>query len=234
MEKIKNWLQSPQKDFPAGVQLLSEVSKNKHLVKMIAKKIDQQRYQNKLIYELERLSKTSVAPIQKKPIKKERPAPKPLVAETKLSDELAKLPERFSPAQYKLLPQEIKILEATFKDTFKKRAFLRNRLELLPSDDDRKEAAKTILQMTELITGILADINYFKEHGILPSSTSSSDELSDDQLVLKEQLRLCRSRISKAQKKSSLTEKQSAKLQSDIELKSSLERKIESLAIQTN
>ena len=232
--EIHHFLSSNPKDWAAGAILLAKNSKNKSLISIITKKIDQQRYQAKLLHELHKIAGTKVKPLI--PAQRKH-KPKPLIRKTVSNQTVKALidnyPERFTQLEFSRLPEQIQQLEKSRKELFKSRAFLKARLELFPTDLERHEAALLILQMGTQLDQAYADLDYYKLHRILPASVEVDQLEPADLALLERQLKLCGSRISKAKKNTSRNEKQEAKYQADLVLKAELAEKIRQIAIQT-
>jgi hypothetical protein len=234
MEKIEQWLKEPVKDWNLGLQLLAANSNQKGLLILISKKIHQQHYQSKLIYCLEQLNRK----FQRKPISVPIPKAKPVpptraiqsITNDIISRTVDKVGDRFTALEFSRLPSPIQALEKQWKQIYKERAFLKNRLELIASDSERKEAAFQILAMTEQITNIHTDLDYFKKHGILPASVQPADHNMNLKDV-EDELRRCRTRISKSKSKSR-SDEQELKFQSDLKRKEELTTLRNRLAIQ--
>ncbi len=229
MKEISNWLKNPNRNPHAGAALLLSHSKNKRLALMISKKVETPYYAEKLEYELKKLLQQSVKVVPPKPKPKQKKRKPAVVSEEMVTSTLPMPKERFTALQFSNLPEQIQQLERQWKDLYKKRAFLRSRLEVMKTDAERHEAAKLILEMGKTITGIHIDLDYYVRHGQLPVSTKEETAPDDTLYGVEQELRRCRSRISKLKRKKKPTAEQEQKLQQEQALKLQLELKRDKL-----
>jgi len=228
MQEISKWLSNPNRDAMAGVALLNRFSNNKTLCRLISLKISQPYYLAKLEYELRKLVKVKAAgPVKRLPtlIKTERTAkrqpPLPAMSDKQVDASAEKPTSRLTAIEFAKAPPAIQGLELKWKKLYKKRAYLRANLESMATDEMRLEAALLIVKMGETIDGIFTDLDYYRKHGVLPQSVALPDVPTDLKDV-EDELRRCRSRISKL-KKLPRTPKQEEKYAADLLLKVRLE-----------
>jgi uncharacterized membrane protein len=139
------------------------------------------------------------------------------------------LPSNFSAEDFAKLPEHVKEKEKAIKATHAMRSFHRAKLDE-GANDKNAEHAEIIQDATELIAKLQAEINYYKEHGILPVETSDEVKLTPAEAITK--LANCRARISKlkaAIKKDPKNADSLAKLADETELSKSLKLIIDAI-----
>jgi len=156
-DEITSWLKDPGKDYKKGVELFTPLTRNKYLLKQLARQ-ENKRNLAKLVYELTKLkNRYPDTP------KKETPTP---LAPTPLED--------ITPDPIKTgSPQEDKIsekLEITLARLHNKKGILSNSLrDFKPTDNaGRKAVLKKIEDITQEMDIIRTGLNYYHTHGTMP------------------------------------------------------------------
>lgn len=77
------------------------------------------------------------------------------------------------------LPPELKQLRAEIKDMLKEMSYLRDRLELLPSDADRYRSAVRIIDLDKHITSAYARLDTWRATGVDPGTVKREPDAQD-------------------------------------------------------
>lgn len=226
LKEITTWLNSGvEKDWSTAAELLLAHTRFRTLGQRLKKRPLNKQWQNKALYLLEqhrdRLEKAPVKPVVKKV--KRKPKAKPPSIQI-VEEVLEKPADRFTPHEFNALPDPVKDLETGWKDLYKKRAHLCAIITYMPTQEARHEAAQQILDFGKAIDQTHTDLDYFKDHGILPDRGRKS-EVPSDLAEVERQLRATNTRISKKralEKKGPLTDAQQAAMKKDQELKALL------------
>jgi hypothetical protein len=151
MEAIIDWLQSPDKDYDTGIALLQPISRNKYLVKQLAKK-QSKRNLAKLIYELHKRVSLPACPAGRPP----KGGP-PTEKEAPLIDQ----------EQQK---KAVEKLETALGKMHNKKGMLSNQLRTFDASDNegRKVLLKQIDTLNEDMNSIRNKLDYYHTNGRLP------------------------------------------------------------------
>jgi hypothetical protein len=159
IDEINTWLNSGQ-DFMTGVAIYAKYGTSPNQKRMFINGGEDRRNRELLLYELKKLIKDA-APIKKVvintviPLKSEN---KPVVSfEPKLEI-----------TGSRQLTSEANNLKSDIISKLKERDRLHATLEFIPKEEDRKEAAFQILDLSDEIGKMYDRLNHFEKHGILP------------------------------------------------------------------
>lgn len=164
MEEIKNWLESEEKDFDQGYQLLAKVFKNQSILHYLQRKRDQA----KLEYELSKL----VPPTVEKAV--EPGLSLNHVTDMKVSTEkVAKHDGKLKIVQsgqinYDELPEALKPIYDNTISKYKEMRSVHEKMKLANSDEQRAELRKTLDELDNEIESGWVVINAWIKTGELP------------------------------------------------------------------
>lgn len=208
-EKIQKWIEQPTPDHAEGINLLSPLTKNKHLISKLTKENSWSK--SKVRYLLEQSTakaeakdaadKNQAANNARKA--NEAAAASKAKAEEQLKDAVLEVVNgrKLSAEEFDKAPQDVKDLEGEWKDKYAQRAYLQANIEKVQDEELRKEQAGNIIALTEDIDDAWARIAYYKEHRTLPEAKTLTPTGNDELLELTAKQKTLRDRVSRLKKK---------------------------------
>ena len=197
MNKIKQWLESEEKDFEEGIALLRKYSRNRALVNNLSRKQNAANLA-KLEYEIGKLEVTEEEPGDETIQNVSDAAPAQVIANESGStlDE-----EPGAPVD------PLAELTAEMQKLFTERCQLSNSLADCVSDGERRRAASEILAKQEAYNQLAIKKSFFEEHGKFPETAPAANpgEATQDKaelIGLRDNLRSQRSKARAALAKS--------------------------------
>lgn len=226
-DKIQAWLNSPEKDFFSGIDLLSKTTSNRMLIRNLSRK-ENNYSREKLIYELKKRLKhlpSITTPIDKQETDPDKDVDtssemdndQPPVGSAggdpgeNKSEQLPAPSDSKPPANVN--PEDAKSaerLEIVYSKMYNKKGMLSNSLRTFAEHDNegRKQVMDQIRGLAADMKDIRAKLDHFKDHGNLPAKSDPPAAFSrretsipDDPVHMKNSLLNLRSAISKLKKK---------------------------------
>jgi hypothetical protein len=206
-DQINNWLQSPEKDYHAGIALLSQITRNRILVHNLSKKNNAYN-RDKINYELSKFAEADYKPLAPE----EKPESEPTAEEVKeyVDGEIAEQ-TRFIES----LPSDVQLIVKEKRALYN----LRNKASqwLVENTKDEEELSqeakaktKEVLDLDEQIKALDSQLEYFWEYKTLPAPSgqkvAESTGITADQKEaklqeLEKKLKNQKTYVSKAEKK---------------------------------
>ena len=167
MEEIKNWLESEEKDFDLGYQLLAKVLKNQSILHYLQRKRDQA----KLEYELSKLAPSALT-TSRSADKASISTPVAGIVDgqaiiTKHDTKLKIV--QSGQINYDQLPEALKLIYDNTIAKYKEMRSVHEKMKLATSDEQRAELRKTIDELDNEIESGWVVINEWAKTGKLPS-----------------------------------------------------------------
>ena len=217
-DKIEAWLQAEQKDFFEGIQLLSQVTRNRNLIFVLSKK-QNARNLDKINYELSKYLGTAYAPLPKvAPVKPEATAAQTETA--KPDPDLVALASRYidggdvsesETAPFTELPAEADLLRLQKRALYNRRnevsQWLTEKAEEGEPTSEVQAKIKEALDIDEEIKALDAQIQHFLATGMeftppaVPEPKPDADpskDLGDKLADLDRKIKNVKSNVSKA------------------------------------
>jgi len=172
MNEIKIWLESEEKNFDQGYQLLAKVFKNQSILHYLQRKRDQA----KLEYELSKLvPSASTASRSADEASINAPVPELVEGQTIIEKHDTKLKiVQSGQINYDQLPEALKPIYDNTISKYKEMRSVHEKMKLATSDEQRAELRKTLDELdTEIESGWVV-INTWTKTGKLPASTDSA------------------------------------------------------------
>lgn len=232
----KDWLENPNRDYAEAVAwLLTQGPRERKLARR-SKGTDKPYVQKNVIAHIKIISRRAgEVVVMPEEVQSSAPAVAPSAQRRQGTTPLKTVPDvvpveqfkgNFSPSEFDTLPEDVQVLEKKIKAAHAIRAAKRG--ELIPElpIEKRKEAQGVIVDMTNLITDMQAQVDFFKKHGQLPKPVEEGTELPNDMVEVLRLIKNAGSRISKHKaklKKNADDAETKAKLEEDESLKAALE-----------
>jgi hypothetical protein len=166
-QKIADWLNSKEQDWPAGIALLSAFSTKRHLIRVLLIKGPSSRTRFKLRYELSQIMKTEKPAALAKPVKPFKHTPKP--TNPTISAKVLQAPGELTGDPY------LDNLYAKKNKCHREAMSLKNSLEYF-AKPQRKENAERILELIAERNLLWRQIDYYEKFKIKPPDVLSSTD----------------------------------------------------------